>query len=238
MDEVELFKEELDLVNLEITEIDNLYSEIKTHYDKIKNSPVRGSLTFLEKQTSNLVSIKTAKLNLIKEKINMKKSISDINYKNRQLDNKISSTDNEGSLILESLYAKISSEFKYEKNNTSEINIEEDKEFDNNIDINEDDVIELKQIAPPILQENIEKNEISFITDTIETIDNNKEENNNYTLVVDSKGNFYKIDKDDNIIEECGKLFKINNYVISDKDESFGIGINGQHFPLVDIEEE
>jgi hypothetical protein len=61
-----LFKEEFTQLDEELKSIDNLYDEVKTHFDKIKNSNSRGSLTFIEKQTSNLVSLRSARLNVIK----------------------------------------------------------------------------------------------------------------------------------------------------------------------------
>jgi hypothetical protein len=219
-----LFQEELDLVNKEIDEIDDLYSEIKNHYNVIKNSHTKGSLTFIEKQTSNLVSIKTAKLNLIKEKINMKRSISEINYKNRQLDNKISSDSNINSIGLESLYAKIATEFKYEKNNNFKETDFNDENFDKEININEDEITELKEIQPELLAENIDKEEFSI---------------NENEIVVDRNNNFYEIDNDGVIIKDLGKLYEIKDYTEPDEDGNlFAITTDEKYFTIVDIDEE
>ena len=78
---VGLFKDETELINKEISEIDSLYEEVKTHYDALKNSFAKGSLSFIEKQTSNLVSLKTAKSSLIKDRITIKKLCADFELK-------------------------------------------------------------------------------------------------------------------------------------------------------------
>lgn len=78
------FEEELNLINDSITDIDSLYEEVKDHFDAVKNSYSRNSLSFIEKQTSNLVSLRTAKISMIKERINLKKIQADIHYKNER----------------------------------------------------------------------------------------------------------------------------------------------------------
>lgn len=67
------FDNELRLIDDSISDIELLYAETKEHYDRVKNSQSRGSLNFVERQTSNLVSLKTAKVTMIKERINIKK---------------------------------------------------------------------------------------------------------------------------------------------------------------------
>jgi len=82
---LKLFENENNLIDSEINKIDDLYLEIKSHFDTVKNSRSAGTLTFIEKQTANLVNLKNAKLGMIREKINIKKISSDLDYKEKQL---------------------------------------------------------------------------------------------------------------------------------------------------------
>jgi hypothetical protein len=154
----------------------------------------------------------------------MKRSISEINYKNRQLDNKISSDSNINSIGLESLYAKIATEFKYEKNNNFKETDFNDENFDKEININEDEITELKEIQPELLAENIDKEEFSI---------------NENEIVVDRNNNFYEIDNDGVIIKDLGKLYEIKDYTEPDEDGNlFAITTDEKYFTIVDIDEE
>jgi hypothetical protein len=83
------FKDEEKLLNDAIVEIDDLYDEVKGHYDDIKKASRsanggRGILSFVEKQTSNLVSLKNAKANLITNKITLKKTAMELALKQKK----------------------------------------------------------------------------------------------------------------------------------------------------------
>jgi hypothetical protein len=80
--------EEAELNNA-IKEIDDLYDEIKIHYDRVKNASMhanggRGVLTFLQNQTGNLVALKNSKASLINNKITMKKYAADLALKQKK----------------------------------------------------------------------------------------------------------------------------------------------------------
>ncbi len=62
------FDEVKNLISIELQDIDRLYKQSLNHYNKIKNSPryYSGSLTFLSNQSSSLVSMKTAKITLLR----------------------------------------------------------------------------------------------------------------------------------------------------------------------------
>ena len=64
---------ELEMLNKELVEHEELYSEIKDHYDNVKASRGSGTLGFIQKQTESLVSIKSGKLSIIQQIINTKK---------------------------------------------------------------------------------------------------------------------------------------------------------------------
>jgi len=62
-------------------EIDELYIETKSFFDKVMHSKTKGSLTFIKDQTSNLITLKTSKLALIKELTNIKKTSLELDHK-------------------------------------------------------------------------------------------------------------------------------------------------------------
>lgn len=76
------FEEDLALIDASINEMDELYEEIKDHFDSLKGTYARGSLNFIQGQTGNLISLKTAKFNLIKERVAIKKIQEDLRLKN------------------------------------------------------------------------------------------------------------------------------------------------------------
>jgi len=72
------FQEELDKLDEVYDEINALYDETYEHFSEIKGSMTRGSLAFVHLQTSNLISLKTAKLSVLKDRVTIKKSMYDI----------------------------------------------------------------------------------------------------------------------------------------------------------------
>ena len=77
-----LFKEEFDSLQELEDEYDNIYDQVKEHYDAISNTRgVRGALTFISAQTSNLINIRSAKSNVIRDRINLKKSLLEYDFK-------------------------------------------------------------------------------------------------------------------------------------------------------------
>lgn len=82
----ELFKNELELIDESIDEINELYDEVKEHYDALKGTYAKGSLNFIQGQTANLISLKNAKLGMIKERIAIKKIQEDLIIKKKNAD--------------------------------------------------------------------------------------------------------------------------------------------------------
>jgi len=66
------YSDEMNSIDSVISDLDTLYTESKDTLDQIKKARARGSLTFITNQTANLISLKTAKLQAIKEKVNIK----------------------------------------------------------------------------------------------------------------------------------------------------------------------
>ena len=83
MDFNDIFKDELELINHEMSITEELYNELKEHFDGIKKSRSQGTLKFLADQAKTLISLRGHKGDLIKEKVNIKKIIADLNFKER-----------------------------------------------------------------------------------------------------------------------------------------------------------
>ena len=134
----DLFNDEMEMINNEIENLDDLYSELKGHFDSIKNSQARGSLSFIKDQTSNLIAIKTAKLNYIKQKADMKKNTTDFAFKEKTLSSK--ETEEGVDSLTAEILKKIANEVKYVQNDNKQ----------NSVDVtshNEDDIDKL--YVPP-----------------------------------------------------------------------------------------
>jgi len=204
---------ELSEIETELQDISALYTEVKDHLDNIKQTPFKGSLTFVEKQTTNLINIKNAKLNLIREKINIKKSLTDFKFKeaNLKADSGVTSYN------YKELLSNIVSELKTTgDNDVIENNANIDDELDkisNDIDIST--IVEDKT-------KNIDKPEINI-------------DNSGYNIAVDSKENFYKINNKLEIVEELGHIESIID-TVKLHDGEYRIGESGTLYMYVELE--
>jgi hypothetical protein len=247
-----LFKEEFTQLDEELKSIDNLYDEVKTHFDKIKNSNSRGSLTFIEKQTSNLVSLRSARLNVIKEKINIKRTSTDFKYKEKQLAK--SNGENVDS-ISDAIYSRIAKDFLYNNNentmqyssngNNSKSESDIDKELEELLD--EEDLNEIDEIvndSAEIITDSKSSDNNDSIDDGVEDVavdDTNDDKTNNTddtTIIVDTKGeNFYVINSEYDIIEELGHVEKIDNYFEDEEDgTTYAVGLSGSIYLVLEVE--
>jgi len=78
MEDINLnIEDELALLKQELGNIDDLYSEVYDHYSKVKRGGT-STLNFVEKQTANLISLKSSKISLIQGIISAKKTNSDM----------------------------------------------------------------------------------------------------------------------------------------------------------------
>lgn len=152
------YDKEKQLLEESLKEIEELYNETKNHSDIIKQSRVKGSLTFLEKQTANLVSLKAAKLQIIKELINIKKLSSDYDLKTKTDDISVNGE------ILGQIFKKLN-----ESDNTGIIEEDyKDLEEDNDID----------SLLSKRATELSEKGEIKFSDNDLLQIKSSNKENN------------------------------------------------------------
>jgi hypothetical protein len=173
-----IFAKESHAFDNELKDIKELYDEIKTHYDQVKISRANGTLEFLSNQAKNLITIKTTIINIIKEKVNIKKTA-------KELELKVIRDTGDGSTekgilsdLLAAIYDKASG--KEEKFITAEFSKHQDDE-----DI---DKILSKRVKKE-LKHKKEKEEVS-----IETLE--------YKVVFDKHKNQYLVDKDYKLIDD------------------------------------
>lgn len=209
----DLLAGELSEIEKELKDISDLYTEVKDHLDNIKGNPFKGSLTFVEKQTTNLINIKNAKLNLIREKINIKKSLTDFKFKEANL----KADSGVDSYNYKELLTNIVSELKNTNDNdiiTNNSNVDEELDkISNDIDISS--IVEDKT-------KDIEKPE-------------NTSANDELTIAVDSNENFYKVNNKLEIVEELGHIEHIKES-IEFHDGEYRIGESGTLYMYVELE--
>lgn len=202
-----IFNEDIDKISNEINEIESLYSEIKDHYDTVRNSYARGSLTFIERQTGNLVNLRMAKLNLIKERINIKKICTEFKFKDLQIQEKLK--DDVEDIDVDSILLQLSEKINTISNNKEDNNSRK-KELD------EEDI-------DSILDERINDDKINKEIDSILSFETKDEDNNidedSTQIGVDKNNVFYEINSNNEIIHTLGN---IENIIKIDNDYAYG----------------
>jgi hypothetical protein len=191
----DFFDEELTLINNELDALDDLYTEVKTHYDGVKNSITRGSLTFVEKQTTNLVGIKTAKLNYIKLRSDLKRNVVDFGFKDKQ----IKAREGEDSdRISEGIYKRIMDDLSY-NNKINQLSSNEISDED--VDAELEKVISDNNITTDGIIEDYEAN-TNFVEPDEEVEETIEEDNNTEEVVEESDSE----ETEEEIVEEQEEL--------------------------------
>ena len=116
IDYKEKFKYESKLFKETLKQIDDLYKETKAHLDAIKNNRIPRSLNFINCQTTNLIALRNAKINILKERVNLKKVVEELKLKVKDTESTANSN------LLNSIFSKL----------IKEENINEEYEDDNN----------------------------------------------------------------------------------------------------------
>lgn len=224
------FEEEATLLNQSLNEIDELYGELKEHYEGVKNSRTSGSLMFLGNQAKNLVELKKQKLAIIQQKMQVKSKLTDIYFKNKTI------SSGEGSDAKEILSC-LNSLIKNEANNTS-ISTSNDDEFDKLLEDRANELIDSGLIDKDYVNQNYKENNISDIEQpSILDFDDTEDEDDEskITFVFDTDKNIYALDKDDEILENyiCPKIdveIDNDNAIAIDKE-------TGEIYQLVEFED-
>ena len=164
---VKYFKDEENELVDAIKEIDDLYDEVKEHYDSLKKASRsanggRGILSFIEKQTSNLVTLKNSKASLINSKITLKKYEADLILKQKK-DMDDSKVNND---IVNAILDKIEGQnenivYEDDYNETSNYDMDEEKLLEERIN----SLKETGDIKDTVTDEYVDKDNFKLDTD-------------------------------------------------------------------------
>ena len=199
------FLTDIQSIENEVSDIDNLYSEIKKHFDGIKNSQFKGSLSFIEKQTTNLVALKKAKLDLLNSKYNLKLRLIDTELKEKQINIKENSS-NDSEFLAEELLKKLKNYSNIENNNLDTENTDDEEYY-------EDELSELNERA-----EKIGIDTSSILDDSKPDLSKLNQDNRNieenldadWTVVYDEDSkSFLAVDSDYNIKQDLGIKYDV-----------------------------
>ncbi len=214
----EEFNKELSEIEKVIQEVDSLYDETKEHFDEIRNARVKGSLIFIQGQTSNLISMKNTKASLIKEKVNIKKTIVDLDLKNK----KVEGTDEVGK---EKEF--LMNFFKELNNSNMEITCKTEKKKKRNDD----------ELLSNRIKELEESGELSLNENELAA----KFESQNVKIAVVRKGKKWKfiaINENYEIVDDYPlpdkKMFEMR--FEQDKDDEYAIDQNERVYEIVEID--
>lgn len=195
-----LFKDNIDMLMEEIQDNDKLYAELKEHFDSVKNSYSSGALTFISKQTPNLVSLKSNKLSAINSLFTIKKAIVELSLKTEDDGETDTSTKNLIKGIHELLVHNKAEEYiagMLEGENKKE---HQKVEPDGTIPVDEDmDKLEEelnKRMEEIEEQERLEAEESGKLKQQELVV------GKDYYIVADSDGNMYPVDEDYNMLED------------------------------------
>ena len=104
--DIDSLVQEYEQLSSEIEEIDSLYTNSKELLDESSKGS-RANYVFIANQTSNLISIKSHKMSLIKTMNDIKKSIIDLKIKEYNLNSKNNTLDDNTKEVIENLFKKM-----------------------------------------------------------------------------------------------------------------------------------
>jgi len=219
---------EYNRMNSEIEEIDTLYTSSKELLES-NTKGSRANYVFVANQTSNLISIKNHKLNLLKSMNDIKKSIIDLKIKEYNFSLKNGDISDNTKEIVDQLFKKL---MNLDTNEIIQASIEE--HINDNDRLSEEDIDKL-------LEERIHNDKKKEEKPV-------KKETKKFNIVINNSDNVpYIIDKDYNIIEdddseEFKEIFrKSENIVILNKKDNengdtIAIDSDGNEYEIVELE--
>lgn len=205
----------------ELDSLNELYDEAKMRLDKVASVPSRANPVFMASQTSNLISIKEKRLNIIKELTNIKKSKIDIDMKIFNTNNKLDEIESGVSKEILDIYRLLN---KNDKNVLLEETIEnEDNEEEQLTDEDFENILNER-----LIEEKKNKDEKNKITQTLPS---------EYSIVTTKDKELYIVDSDYNIIEDCNfdtSFIHIKEFKEKDGEE-YGYDEDGNYYEVVEL---
>jgi Peptidase M10 serralysin C terminal len=212
---------ELALLNGALKENEDLYTEVKTHYDRVKQGG-SGTLQFVEKQTANLISLKSNKLSIIQQMITAKKVDAETKLKIITANKGGDGNDKLIGDMANAMYDLILTKKK-------------DKSFDDimgaqkkiDVEVNSDDDVDVDALLEARLEE-LEPKEEEKKEETIVP---------QYTYVVDMDKNIYCVDAEYNFVEDA-VIPELDITITEIDGEYVAVDQNGNRYDLVEFDEE
>lgn len=212
----EFFQEELDMIRSEIQASDELFIELKEHFDKVKKSTSNGALTFISKQTPSLISAKNNKISLMKDLVNTKKIIIETSLKTKSDDSK--DGDNATIAAIHKMLLENKKE-EYIKNMVQEDSedVYDDEYYDNLLEAKIEEINEEAETEEEVIKEsgNIE----------------------NVKFVVDMEKNIYAVDENYNILEDVDIPPFIIKFIEEDGEVIRAENQYGEELDIVSLED-
>lgn len=212
------YNENIESINEELDVTESLYDELKIHFDRIKNSTTSGALNFVSKQTPNLIALRKNKIDLLKEKNAVMKSIIDSSIK-LQSDEDNSNGDNE---IIRQLHDMLL------HNNPDVYLKEENSDKVTNMDSLDEQLearfaeIEEKENEQPVRKKQ------------------EKSKKKNYSIVIDEETEeLYAVDKDYNILEDVELPDDwIIEFLEDENGDTYAVNQYGEELEIISFEED
>lgn len=209
---------EYEMLLNELQSLDDLFDSAKKRLDDASKIPSRANPVFMASQTSNLISIKEKRLNIIKELTNIKKSKMEMELKMFNANNKLDDQNTGISKEILDIYRLLN------KNDKSILLQETIKESNENE----------KE------QNNLTDKEIDDILNSRLSINEEKEKQklpSDYKIVCTKDKDLYIIDEDYNIIEDCDFDLKSINIVKFDMigNNEFAYDEDNNEYEVVEI---
>jgi hypothetical protein len=203
---------------------EKFYDEIKTHYDALVKARSGGTLQFIEKQTSNLITLKQNKVGIIKEMINVKKMNADMQLKINAANKKEDGTNDKITQLIPAMHEFLLS-------NKSNKTFEEVMGGSQKTSIPE--------MMDPQEEEDIDALLEARLSEGEDKKEESKEEVQipQYIYVFDVDKNIYCLDEDYNIVEDV-VLPEIEVSILEDNGELYAQDDEGNRYDVVEFEEE
>jgi len=209
---------ELSMLKEALKENEDLYDEVKEHYDKVRKGG-SGTLQFVEKQTSNLISLKSNKVSIIQNIINTKKAKAELELKVINANKGQDGSDENILKLANSMYDLI-------------LHNKGDKSFDDIMGTQKnEELISDEEDVDALLEARLAEEEAK----SPEPEEAKKEDKPKIIYVVDMNKNIYAVDEDYNIMEDA-PIPDMNISIIEDGDEYIAKDDLGNTYDVVEFE--
>ena len=205
---------------------DDLYEELKEHFDGIKKSSSPGALTFISKQTPNLIALRKNKIDLLTKQADITKNIIDSTIKLTADDD-----DEDSSMAILKEINRLLIENKSEEFIEKRLNSVDDTKNKISKEDN-DDLLESRFASIEAENKSKEKRK--------KQKSKKNKKHKKYKFVVDIEGNIYPVDNEYNLLEdvEIPDDLSITIYEDDETGEIVALDDDGVEYEVIELDEE